>query len=103
MEDFFFVAILHDPGEEKGSYGPLRSVIMGDTPQQMVSDSDALSGSPNNAWYYNASINISFIKVFDNASSISITLNYVGSNGKQLVTKTLNENNSVQGAIAGGV
>ncbi|MEO1430941.1 MAG: TIM-barrel domain-containing protein [Cyanobacteria bacterium J06632_19] len=100
IEDFFFVAVLHDPGEEKGTYGPLRSVILGDTPQQMVGDSDALWNSPNNAWYYNANINISFIKVFDNAPSITIMLNYVGSNGKELVTKNLNGNKSVQGAIA---
>ena len=77
MEDFLFVAILHDPGEAKGDHGPLQSVTMGGTPQQIVGDSNSLWGSPNNAWYYNADINISFIKVFDNLSSITITLNYV--------------------------
>jgi alpha-glucosidase len=29
MEDFFFVAVLHDPGEAKGTHGPLQSVTVG--------------------------------------------------------------------------
>lgn len=76
MEDFFFVAILHDPGEAKGANGPLQSVTSGGQ-LQMVSDSGALWASAGNAWYYNADINISFIKVFDNSMSITVTANYV--------------------------
>ena len=77
MEDYFFVAVLHDPGETKGNHGSLQSVSIGGTQLPMVSDSGALQASANNAWYYNASINISFIKVFDNAKSIAITAEYV--------------------------
>ena len=77
MEDFFFVAILHDPTEQKGEHGPLQEVTMEGKPQQMVSDNGALWGSPNNAWYYNADINISFIKVFDNMPKTTIMLGYV--------------------------
>ena len=75
-EKYFFVAVLHDPGEAQGNNGPLQSVsIDGQTPT-MVGDSDALWNANTNAWYYNAGINISFIKVFDKAS-IAITANYV--------------------------
>ncbi len=82
-EQYFFVAILHDPGEAKGNSGPLKGVkidgqqvhaIAGDSPEQPA---ESLNASANNAWYYNKSINISFIKVFDNASSITINLDYV--------------------------
>lgn len=77
IEDFFFVAVLHDPGEQKGTHGPLQSISIGGQQQPIVNDSGALWGSPNNAWYYNESLNISFIKVFDNSLSIAITANYV--------------------------
>ena len=76
MEDFFFVAVLHDPGEAKGSNGPLQSVTIG-SQLPMVPDSGALWAFSGNAWYYNADINISFIKVFDNSMSITVTANYV--------------------------
>ncbi|NER38426.1 MAG: alpha-glucosidase [Oscillatoria sp. SIO1A7] len=77
-EKYFFVAVLHDPGEAKGNHGPLDTVSIGGTQLPMVGDSGALDASGNNAWYYNASINISFIKVFDNSDSIAITANYHG-------------------------
>ncbi|MEB3281786.1 MAG: TIM-barrel domain-containing protein [Lyngbya sp.] len=77
MEDYFFVAVLHDPSEANGTHGPLQSVSIGGQQLPVVNGSDALWNSPNNAWYYNADIKISFIKVFDNSSLISITANYV--------------------------
>ncbi len=76
LEDFFFVAVLHDPGEQKGTHGPLQSVSIGTTQLPMVGNSDDLWASNSNAWYYNVSINISFIKVFDQPS-ISIKADYV--------------------------
>ena len=76
-EKYFFVAVLHDPGEAQGNSGPLQSVsIDGQTPT-MVGGSDALWKANTNAWYYNAGINISFIKVFDNSNAIAIAANYV--------------------------
>ena len=83
FEKHFFVAVLHDPGEQKGVSGPLKSVniggqtlnaIAGDSPEQRA---DALNASANNAWYYNENINISFIKVLDNSQSISINVEYL--------------------------
>jgi alpha-glucosidase len=83
FENYFFVAILHDPSEETGNSGPLRSIKIGDqemspltggTPEQRAV---ALNASANAAWYYNEHVNISFVKVFDNSSSITIIANYV--------------------------
>ncbi|MGK7903768.1 MAG: TIM-barrel domain-containing protein [Hormoscilla sp.] len=77
MEDFFFVAVLHDPGEQKGTHGPLTSISIGTQQLPIVSDSGALWGSGSNSWYYNESLNISFVKVFDSSKSIAIKANYV--------------------------
>jgi alpha-glucosidase len=79
----FYVAVLHDPAEFRGDFGPLESIsisdqkielIAGGTPEERAS---RLSSAQNNAWYYNEKINISFIKVFDNSPSISIRAEYV--------------------------
>ncbi|OCQ91122.1 alpha-glucosidase [Oscillatoriales cyanobacterium USR001] len=76
FETYFFVAILHDPSETKGSSGCLKSVKVAGQELQQVQSNDYLHGSAHNAWYYNDSINISFIKVFDNSSSITIAAEY---------------------------
>ena len=79
FENYFFVAVLHDPSENKGGSGCLKSIkiagkeinlVTGGTPDQR---SEALRASSSNAWYYNENINISFIKVFDDSPSIAIT------------------------------
>jgi alpha-glucosidase len=77
-ETFFFVAILHDPSETQGSSGSLNNVILNNQEIQQLGNGDynALNGASVNAWYYNPTINISFIKVFDNISSITMTLEY---------------------------
>ncbi|OYQ67791.1 alpha-glucosidase [Pseudanabaena sp. SR411] len=77
-ETFFFVAILHDPSETQGSSGSLNKVILNNQEIQKLGNGDynALNGASVNAWYYNRTINISFIKVFDNLSSITMTLEY---------------------------
>lgn len=77
-ETFFFVAILHDPSETQGSSGSLNKVILNNQEIQKLGNGDynALNGASANAWYYNPTINISFIKVFDNLSSIMMTLEY---------------------------
>lgn len=78
-ETFFFVAILHDPSETQGSSGSLNKVLLNNQEIQKLGNGDynALNGASVSAWYYNPTINISFIKVFDNATTINITLNYV--------------------------
>ena len=81
-EDFFFVAILHDPSETTGNSGPLKSVTIDGQEVGLITGGDAgeraykLSGSSRNAWYYNENIKISFVKVFDNSSSIKIQAEY---------------------------
>ncbi len=83
LEKYFFVAILHDPAENIVDIKvPLSKVninkndikpISGGNPEHRA---DELNVSENSAWYYNENVNISFIKVFDNDSSIKITLAY---------------------------
>ena len=81
-EKYFFVAILHDPGEQKGNSGPLYSVhVAGEKLDVITSGSTEeratrVNNSTENIWYYNENINISFIKVFDNNKSIAITAKY---------------------------
>jgi alpha-glucosidase len=88
LEKYFFLAILHDPSEPKGSSGPLKSVniqrrekaqekvslVTGGTPEQAA---DALNAYTTDGWYYNENINISFIKVFDDTPSMTILVEYV--------------------------
>jgi alpha-glucosidase len=80
FENYFFVAILHDPSEaKKGVSGCLKNIsiegqqvelISGGTPEQR---SDSLWASPLTAWYYNEGINVSFIKIFDDSATIVIS------------------------------
>jgi len=78
-ETFFYVAILHDPSETKGDAGPLNQVSINnqDITQFSNGDYEALNSASKNAWYYNPAVNISFIKVVDDATSITIMLDYV--------------------------
>jgi alpha-glucosidase len=76
LETYFFVAILHDPAETKGSSGCLTSVKIAGQNIPQVQGSYNLNSSPQNAWYYNENINISFVKVFDNSPNITITAEY---------------------------
>ncbi|MCZ8517817.1 hypothetical protein O9H85_37160 [Paenibacillus filicis] len=83
QENYFFVAILHDPGEMTGQSGPLKSVEVSGQPAAFISGgtteerADHLRNASSNAWYYNENIRISFMKVFDNSSSISIKAEYL--------------------------
>ncbi|WP_414519229.1 TIM-barrel domain-containing protein [Nostoc sp. PCC 9305] len=76
LETYFFVAVLHDPSETKGASGCLKSVKIAEQSIPQVQGSSNLNSSPQNAWYYNESINISFVKVFDNSPDITITADY---------------------------
>jgi alpha-glucosidase len=78
-ETFFFVAILHQPSEATGSSGCLKKIIVNnqEAPYINAGNSHALEETATNAWYFDPSINISFIKVLDNATKISISLDYV--------------------------
>ncbi|MEL7036654.1 MAG: TIM-barrel domain-containing protein [Cyanobacteria bacterium J06592_8] len=83
MEDYFFVAILHDPNEPKEAHGPLRNLSIWGQQVNLIAQgtidqrANALSNSGSNAWYYNENINVSFIKIFDNNPSISLIAEYV--------------------------
>jgi alpha-glucosidase len=76
-EEFFFVALLHDPSE-----GSLQNVTVDGLRADFITGGSAdersyrLSGSHQNAWYYNENIHISFVKVFDNSPSIKIAAEY---------------------------
>ncbi|MBV8695921.1 MAG: hypothetical protein JO183_10600, partial [Ktedonobacteraceae bacterium] len=83
FENYFFIAVLHDPAEPTESSGPLRSLkrdgqevhlITGDTTEQRAA---TLNASTSDAWYYNENVNISFIKVFDNNPLITLVADYV--------------------------
>lgn len=81
-ETYFFVAILHDPGETKGTNGPLTEITIDGSAIESIAGgradakAGALNGAGCNAWYYNENINISFIKVFDESSNIVFTVQY---------------------------
>ncbi|WPD21641.1 MAG: glycoside hydrolase family 31 protein [Candidatus Electrothrix scaldis] len=83
FEKYFFVAILHDPAEKKEDSGCLKKIRIDEQQIELISGgtaeqrSGSLWASPVNAWYYNENINISFVKVFDNSSEISINAEYV--------------------------
>ncbi|MGC1377650.1 MAG: hypothetical protein WA821_15555, partial [Anaerolineales bacterium] len=82
FEEYYFVAILHDPSETKGSSGCLKSVKVNGQELNLITDgapeqrSDTLNASAATAWYYNENINISFIKVFDDKPLVTITVEY---------------------------
>ncbi|MBW4673974.1 MAG: hypothetical protein KME52_08090 [Desmonostoc geniculatum HA4340-LM1] len=76
------MAILHEPSEITGNSGSLKKLTINGQEAGLISGGDPgeraykLSGSSTNAWYYNESIKISFVKVFDNSSSIKIQAEY---------------------------
>lgn len=82
LEEFYYVAILHDPNETFGENGHLSTVLIEDKPVELLKYGPAeeraaqLSHSDTNKWYYNENINISFIKVFDNSENIAVSLRY---------------------------
>jgi alpha-glucosidase len=83
FETFFFIAVLHDPGEKTDTTGCLKNITIGnqsvlfldgDTPDELK---NKLYLSSKNAWYYNPKNRISFIKVFDDKENITISMEYV--------------------------
>jgi alpha-glucosidase len=82
-EDHFFVDILHDPAEKKGNTGPLDIVTVDDVQIPFISGgttaerNESLKHSNSNSWYYEETIGISFIKVFDKGPAITMTVKYV--------------------------
>ncbi len=87
FETYFFVAVLHDPAESKGSAGPLQSIsIQRDGDRQSIDlivdgtieqRADSCKAASGDAWYYNENINVSFIKVIDNNRLITIMANCI--------------------------
>jgi alpha-glucosidase len=82
FEHYFFVAILHDPGEATGSNGPLQSVSVNNAPVHLLSSgrpeerADRLAAAATAAWYHNENINTSFLKIFDDRAHITVDLAY---------------------------
>lgn len=76
-EMYFFITILHDPTETQGDNGPLEKVTAAGILADGVTDATALAAADTNAWHYNAENNTSVIKVFDDASEITIMLQQV--------------------------
>jgi alpha-glucosidase len=83
FEAYFFVAILHDPNEARGSNGPLLRIkrdqrdirpIMDGSPESRAAQ---LNASSEDAWYYNENIRVSFIKVLDSSPWINLMADYV--------------------------
>lgn len=70
-ENFFFVAVLHDPSEPVPATirlnGEAVGLISGGTPE---SRANQLVDSNSVAWYHNDNIHISFVKVFDQPAEI---------------------------------
>ncbi|MBV9689915.1 MAG: hypothetical protein JO202_09410 [Ktedonobacteraceae bacterium] len=83
FENYFFVAILHDPAEPTGSSGPLKSLKRDGQEIHLITGSAAeqraatLNASTHDAWYHNENVNISFVKVFDNNPLITLVADYV--------------------------
>jgi alpha-glucosidase len=71
-EDYFFVAILHDPSESNAPSaiqfaGKPLAALTGGTPEERA---DRLGANRESAWYYNENLRISFVKVFDQPEEI---------------------------------
>ncbi|CAG8758033.1 12573_t:CDS:2 [Gigaspora margarita] len=79
LETFYRVAILHDPVEPRqGSNGPLMSItvnkqVLSSPNKDIVISND--NSNPVNSWYYETSINTTYIKVVD-TNMITINLKY---------------------------
>lgn len=67
--NFYFVAIL-------GSVTKPQTVLRDGTALPDAGGGDNLSRSPTDSWYWNASIQIAFAKVFDNVPDTTLTFNY---------------------------
>ncbi|HEX6158966.1 MAG TPA: DUF5110 domain-containing protein, partial [Thermoanaerobaculia bacterium] len=67
-EPFYYVALL-------GTRNP-SSVAIGNTQLQNAGDSTTLANSPVNAFYWNASIQVTFVKIFDTAADVTVTALY---------------------------
>ncbi|HEY5704496.1 MAG TPA: hypothetical protein VIS96_02865 [Terrimicrobiaceae bacterium] len=72
FEDYFFVAILHDPSEA----GAPSTILLDGTALRLISGgspesrADELASSSSSAWYYNENVRISFAKILDQAAPI---------------------------------
>ncbi|HEU5383818.1 MAG TPA: TIM-barrel domain-containing protein [Ktedonobacteraceae bacterium] len=92
-EDLFFVAILHDPREledlSDGCFHPLKRIVIsgqGEEAQEVHFIAEvvgsveqraaALKTCENASWYYNENVKISFVKVPDTHSLITLTAYY---------------------------
>jgi alpha-glucosidase len=81
-EDYFFIAIFHDPTEKKGNMGPIDGVKIDDVQIPLISNGSSAERNKSlkdfsvDSWYYDENVGISFIKVFDKSSTITIIVKY---------------------------
>jgi alpha-glucosidase len=68
-ERFYYVALL-------GTRAP-SSITLGDTTLPDAGDANSLAGSQQNAWYWNASLQTTFIKLFDTQPDVTVTAMYL--------------------------
>jgi alpha-glucosidase len=66
---FLYIAIL-------GSIQSATTVTRDGIAVPNVGDAGSLGNSPSDAWYWNASINIVFVKIFDNRSDTTVSVTY---------------------------
>jgi alpha-glucosidase len=75
LEKYFFVGVLHNPAESTPSAvqiaGASLKMLSGGSTQQRA---DRLAASDTNAWYYNESVRISFVKLFDQSQDIVLDI-----------------------------
>ncbi len=81
-ETYYYIAVIHDPSCIEGDKCPITSITLNDkhlakldknSPENRA---ERLAAYDQNAYYYNENINISFIKVFDNAAMVSTIITY---------------------------
>jgi alpha-glucosidase len=76
FENYFCVAILHDPSEVIGISGVLKSVKMDDRDLTLVPGTKDIAAADIDTWYYDRDRNITFLKTSDHLTSLSIVVEY---------------------------
>jgi alpha-glucosidase len=83
FEKYFFVAVLHDPGEIYGNHGSLNQITLSGRTFPLLTDgspearANRLRDSVESAWYYNENTHISVVKIFDDQPERVIGLEYL--------------------------
>jgi alpha-glucosidase len=75
-EKYFFVAVLHDDKNTLKNVKINNDIVDFISGGNVNDRANTLNNYGKNAWYYNENIHISFIKVFDDIPSITVTVEY---------------------------